>query len=139
MSPALAVDLGDPTPPFEQIRRQLAQLIAAGDLAKGERLPTVRQLAHDLGLATGTVARAYRELESAGLVETRRAAGTRVLGPPKVAARQVDAELADAAAEFAARARALGVDPGRSVLAVERAVAELSRRAAAGTPPPTKG
>jgi DNA-binding transcriptional regulator YhcF (GntR family) len=66
--PALIVDTADPTPPYEQLRRQLAGLIRSGVLEPGGRLPPLRQLAADLGLAVGTVARAYRELESAGLV-----------------------------------------------------------------------
>ena len=78
MTVAVTLDLIDPTPPFEQVRRQLTLLIETGQLVTGERLPSVRQLAGDLGLATGTVARAYRELESAGLVVTRRGGGTRV-------------------------------------------------------------
>lgn len=78
MTPLISVDADSAVPPFEQIRQQLADLIESGALAGGERLPTVRQLAGDLRVANGTVARAYRELESAGLVVTRRAAGTRV-------------------------------------------------------------
>ena len=72
------VALGDPTPPYEQVRRQLAGHIEAGRLVAGSRLPPVRQLAADLGLAAGTVARAYRELEEAGLITTGRARGTHV-------------------------------------------------------------
>ncbi len=74
----LTVALSDPTPPYEQVRRQLAGHIQAGRLAEGSRLPSVRQLAADLGLAAGTVARAYRELEEAGLITTGRARGTHV-------------------------------------------------------------
>ena len=122
MSTWLQVDPSDPTPPYEQLRRQVAQHIATGALAEGDRLPTVRQLARDLGLAAGTVARAYKELESAGLVETRRAAGTRVLARARPTARQVEAELASAAREYVARSRALGVDPLRAVQAVETAL-----------------
>ena len=62
------VDADDPTPPFEQIRAGLASEIQSGRLSGGRRLPTVRQLAGDLRVAVGTVARAYRELEEAGLV-----------------------------------------------------------------------
>ena len=75
---SLQVVTTDPTPPYEQLRRQLAELIESGVLPEGDRLPPVRQLASDLGLASGTVARTYRELESAGLVSTRRGGGTRV-------------------------------------------------------------
>jgi DNA-binding transcriptional regulator YhcF (GntR family) len=82
MTEALRVDATDPTPPYEQLRRQLVALIAAGSLPEGARLPPVRQLAADLALATGTVARTYRELEAEGLVQSRRSAGTRVTGRP---------------------------------------------------------
>jgi DNA-binding transcriptional regulator YhcF (GntR family) len=58
-----------PVPPYEQLREQIAGLIATGRLQAGQRLPPVRQVAADLGLAGGTVARAYRELAQAGLVE----------------------------------------------------------------------
>jgi len=75
---ALEVDLTSSVPPFEQIRRQVSEHIAAGRLEPGERLPTIRDLAADLGIAPGTVARAYRELEAAGLVSTRRRTGTSV-------------------------------------------------------------
>ena len=78
----LVVSAADPTPPYEQLRRQLADLISSGDLRVGERLPALRQLAGDLGLAVGTVARAYRELESAGLIVSRRGGGTRVADRP---------------------------------------------------------
>ena len=72
----MRIDPGAAVPPFEQVRAQFAAQIADGTLVVGTRLPTVRKLADDLGLAVNTVARAYRELESAGLVETRGRAGT---------------------------------------------------------------
>ncbi|WP_159062259.1 GntR family transcriptional regulator, partial [Streptomyces caniscabiei] len=74
--PAVRVDTTSQVPPYEQIRAQLAALIVTGRLVEGERLPTVRQLATDLGLSPGTVARAYRELEATELIRTRRGAGT---------------------------------------------------------------
>ena len=49
MSVALRVDPADPTPAYEQLRRQLAGLIRTGSVAVGTRLPTVRQLAHEFG------------------------------------------------------------------------------------------
>ena len=56
MSLSIGVDLTDPTPPYEQLRRQLSAMIGSGELALGDRLPPLRQLAGDLGLAVGTVA-----------------------------------------------------------------------------------
>ncbi|WP_066293385.1 GntR family transcriptional regulator [Arthrobacter sp. B6] len=76
MNAGIFVDLRSATPPYEQIRSQVSSLIATGALPLGSRLPTVRSLAADLGIAAGTVARAYKELEAAGLIESRRRNGT---------------------------------------------------------------
>ena len=81
MNAGVSVDLRSATPPYEQIRSQISSLIATGDLAVGSRLPTVRSLAFDLGIAAGTVSRAYKELEAAGLIESRRRNGTVVARP----------------------------------------------------------
>lgn len=72
----ITVDSQSPTPPYEQIRLQLARQIGDRTLAVGAKLPTVRGLAADLGLAVNTVARAYRELEEAGLIATRGRSGS---------------------------------------------------------------
>lgn len=67
----IRVDTDSPVPAFEQIRSQVVAMTASGVLAVGARLPTIRQLARDLGIAPGTVARAYQELERAGVLVTR--------------------------------------------------------------------
>ena len=72
----VTLDPESPVPPFQQVRDQIADAIETSTLAPAVRLPTVRQLANDLGLAVNTVARSYRELELAGLVETRGRHGT---------------------------------------------------------------
>lgn len=101
----LHVRATDPTPPFEQLRRQLAELITSGRLEDGQRLPPVRQLAADLGLAAGTVARTYKHLESEGLVTTRRGGGTRVNRDPDTHPAPARAEdLAQEATAFVRRA-----------------------------------
>lgn len=74
----ITVEPGSAVAPFEQIRSQLADAIRAGELSDGHRLPSIRQLAGDLRVAAGTVAKAYALLEEDGLVETSRASGTRV-------------------------------------------------------------
>jgi DNA-binding transcriptional regulator YhcF (GntR family) len=79
----LEVDPDAPVPPYEQLRQQITALVLAGALARGDRLPSIRQLANDLGLAGGTVARAYRELEADGVVATRGRHGTTIEGPPR--------------------------------------------------------
>ena len=106
MSVQIRVDLASTTPHYEQIRAQLAALVSAGRLADGERLPTVRALANDLGIAAGTVARAYRELEAGGLAVTRRRVGTVVTAPPASRGRR---DVADIAVRLVEAARAAGV------------------------------
>ncbi|MFJ6085329.1 GntR family transcriptional regulator [Streptomyces sp. NPDC092369] len=120
--PALRVDTTSPVPPYLQIRAQLAALIVTGRLVEGDRLPTVRQLATDLGLAPGTVARAYRELEAEGLIRTRRGAGSRVAAPPARPAHDHAAQLVALARDFAFSARALGADTEAVLAAVRDAL-----------------
>ncbi|GFE26927.1 GntR family transcriptional regulator [Streptomyces nigrescens] len=120
--PVVRVDTTGPVPPYEQIRAQLAALIATGQLTEGERLPTVRQLATDLGLAPGTVARAYRELDTAKLIHTRRGAGTRVAALPSEPQQPDPAQLARLARDFASAARALGADTEAILTAVRKAL-----------------
>jgi DNA-binding transcriptional regulator YhcF (GntR family) len=105
---ALRLVPGDPTPPYEQLRRQLADLIGAGVLVAGDRLPPLRQLAADLGLAAGTVARTYRELEAAGLVVSRRGGGTRVAPGARRPAAQLRTALRGSAQAYVQSARLLG-------------------------------
>jgi DNA-binding transcriptional regulator YhcF (GntR family) len=114
----ISYDPRSPVPPYEQVRAQLARQVQTGELAPGTRLPTVRRLAGDLGLAVNTVARAYRELERDRLVATRGRNGTVVTG--------VDESVAlDAAADYAARVRGLGLSTERAVELV-RGVLEAS-------------
>lgn len=112
MSAEIVVDPSSGIPPYEQIRGQVEALVQSRQLPEGTVLPTIRQLAHDLGLAAGTVARAYRELEAAGLVETRRRGGTVVLGGNVVRAPAPVREerMSAAARDLVAAARSLGVD-----------------------------
>lgn len=77
---ALSVDPDLETPPFEQLKRQIIAARATGAYPAGHRLPPVRQLAADVALAANTVARAYRELEAEGVIETRGRAGSFVTG-----------------------------------------------------------
>lgn len=74
----MSIDLTGAAPPSDQIYQHLRGQILSGRLLPGERLATVRQLARDLGVAPGTVARAYKQLEADQLTVTKSAAGTRV-------------------------------------------------------------
>jgi DNA-binding transcriptional regulator YhcF (GntR family) len=96
-----------PEPPFEQLRRQIAAQVGAGELPAGTRLPTVRALAHEVGLAVNTVARVYRELEADGVVVTAGRNGTFVRPTP--AADRDDVQAAAAAYVKIVRQAGLGV------------------------------
>lgn len=122
--PLLRIDLSRPVPPYEQLRMQIAGLVAVGQLSPGTRLPPVRQLAGDLGLAPGTVARAYTELESAGLISTRQRGGTFVAGPADPDSGRQRA-LAAAADRYVAKARELGMSDDAAETAVRQATARL--------------
>ena len=109
------IDLDDAsgTPPYEQIRTQVTDQVSRGELAPGDRMPTVRGLAEDLGIATNTVARAYRELEQAGVIETRGRSGSFVTGD------QVERRAKAAAAAYLAETKALGLSPTEALALVQ--------------------
>jgi DNA-binding transcriptional regulator YhcF (GntR family) len=111
----ITVDPNAPEPPYEQVREQVRTQVESGALAPGTKLPTVRALAADLELATNTVARAYRELESLGVIETRGRAGSVVTGGG------VDRAAREAAHAYAERLRALGLDEADGVRLLRRA------------------
>ena len=112
------VDVDSPVPPYEQVRVRIAELAASGVLAAGARLPPVRRLAGELGLAVNTVARAYRELEQAGLVQTRGRAGTVVTAR----AAGVPVEAQELARRYAEQSAALGVPPEQALGLVRAAL-----------------
>ena len=74
----ITIDERSPQPVFAQIQNQIGGLIRTGTLPAGQKLPSVRQLAKDLQVATGTVMRAYTELEADGLIETHAGSAARV-------------------------------------------------------------
>jgi DNA-binding transcriptional regulator YhcF (GntR family) len=74
----LQIDEASGTPIYEQIIARIEEAVATGRVESGERLPSVRDLAAELEIAPGTVARAYSELEKRGVVQTEGAKGTRV-------------------------------------------------------------
>jgi DNA-binding transcriptional regulator YhcF (GntR family) len=112
----IAVDPASPVPPFEQVQRRLEALIADGTLPPEHRLPTVRALAAELGLAVNTVARAYRELETDGVTTTEGRRGTFIAS--SAVGTSVDATRA--AADYVATARHLGLTLPEAVRLVEQ-------------------
>lgn len=114
----IVIDAASPVPPFEQLRAQLARQIQDHTLAVGTRLPTIRRLAADLGLAVNTVGRAYRELEEAGLIETRGSAGSFV----SAAGEKGRERASRAAAEYAAVIASVGIDTNEAIRIVRAAL-----------------
>jgi GntR family transcriptional regulator len=105
----LKLDLRSGVPVYRQIIDQVRGGMAAGTLAAGDQLPTVRQLAVDLAINPNTVLRAYRELELGGTLETHQGTGT-FISEKKISRNNAERErqLAQLANEFAARAGAAG-------------------------------
>jgi GntR family transcriptional regulator len=112
----------DGVPIYQQIVNQVRYLVASGRLAAGEEMPPIRALAEQLVVNPNTVARAYRELEAAGLVEKRRTAGTYVSGVGSRLSAQERRRILTARIDtLLAEARQLGVDlPEVQAMIVER-------------------
>lgn len=117
-SVTLKIRIDDSAPPYEQVRAQLSEQARAGVLPVGYRLPTVRGLAESLGLAANTVAKAYRALESDGVIETRGRNGTFVAAAGSAAERGA----ALAAQEYVERVRRLGLGSDAALAAVKDAL-----------------
>jgi len=111
----IRIDASSPESPFAQLRDQIRGQVLSGELEPGTRLPTVRGLATDLGLATNTVARAYRELEGLGMIETRGRAGSFVSGEG------VERAAREATHAYVEQLRSLGVERDRAIALVRRA------------------
>ena len=105
------IDGSSPVPPYEQLRSRIEAAVRSGELAAGSRLPTVRQLAADVGLAPNTVARAYRELEQAGVVVTRGRLGTTVADVAPLSERDRRMRLRETTAAYLRAADRLGFEP----------------------------
>jgi DNA-binding transcriptional regulator YhcF (GntR family) len=122
----LVIDPDSAVAPYEQLRAQIQAAVRAGQLRPGTRLPTVRRLADDLGIAPNTVARSYRELERDGIIQTHGRNGSVIAVPAD------DTPAEDAAREYARRALELGLAPADALALVRRA---LDGAAPTGTSP----
>jgi GntR family transcriptional regulator len=115
----ITIDADAAVPVYEQLRSQIAGAIAEGRLADGERLPAARTLAADVGIAINTVGRAYSELESAGLVVSKRRTGTVVTSAAHDA---MPTDVLAAAQRFALRAHAAKISAEQAVDLVRSAM-----------------
>jgi GntR family transcriptional regulator len=107
-------------PPYRQLIDGVQRQIERGVLLPGDRLPPVRVLADELGLAPNTVARAYRSLEDDGWIEGRGRAGTFVADRLPERPSAADADLAEAADAYLRRAAQLGIDREGAIRALRR-------------------
>jgi len=114
----LKIHIDESAAPYEQVRAQIAEQARSGELPVGYRLPTVRGLAETLGLAANTVAKAYRALETDGVIETRGRNGTVVAAAGPAAER----EAAAAAQVYAERVLRLGLSEEQGAAAVREAL-----------------
>ncbi|HVN06799.1 MAG TPA: GntR family transcriptional regulator [Bryobacteraceae bacterium] len=106
---AFRLDAHSGVPVYRQIIDQVLGAVAAGKLAVGDQVPTVRQVAVDLAINPNTVVRAYRELEIRGVLETQQGTGT-FIAQHEVKQNEVERRrrLAQLVSEFVARAGSAG-------------------------------
>jgi len=111
----------DTAPIYAQIVAQVKHLVASGRLAPGDEVPPIRALAQELLINPNTVARAYRELEAAGLFESRQGSGTRVSAKGTPLARKERVRiLSDRIDGLLAEAHQLGVDDAALLELIEK-------------------
>jgi len=129
-------DSGEPI--YQQLIRQITHAITTGALNPGDRLPTIRELAAEQVVNPNTVARAYRELERDGLVESGPRRGTFVtFDPPKLQARERRARLQPHLDALVAEGKVLGFTDGELVDLFEdtlRSFAETAEPTENGNP-----
>lgn len=119
----IEIDLDSPVALTDQIARGVRRAIARGEVAVGDELPPVRQLANDLDVNFNTVARAYRSLEASGLIRTARGRGTRVTA--RTEATRDDRRLRTALGAALVDARLAGLSRRDVARLLERSLAEL--------------
>jgi len=121
----LSVDPSRALPVYEQVREQIRRMVAAGVLQPGTRLPTIRQLAADLGLAKGTIERAYELLEGDAVIARHGRNGSYVSDVAQSTEREMTVALEVAAEALVIVARQLGADEAATLRAVSSAWKQL--------------
>ena len=116
----LTLDPDSTEPPFRQLKGQIIEAIRRGTLTPGTRMPAIRTLATDVGIAARTAAKVYSELEEAGMLEGRGRSGTFVTAPDLTSA-----VLTRAAEEFAERAAGSGFTLNEAIAAARVAYSHL--------------
>jgi len=124
----LKIDRRHEAPVYEQVADQLRRLVASGALGPGAALPSVRQLAGDLGVNLNTIARAYRLLEEEGFLLIRDRAGVEVAAPAAKVDKSSRARLLEQMRATLARLRQAGMTPKELLLVVQREVEAMGPR-----------
>jgi GntR family transcriptional regulator len=118
----LKIDPKDAVPIWKQIEEGVRRLAASGTLAPGSAVPSVRDLARELGVNPMTVSKAYQRLTEAGVLDVRRGAGTFVAAaPPGMTKSERIRLLCEAATRFVTAAAPLGVPVEEAVREVQAA------------------
>lgn len=123
----ITIDRGLEDPVYEQVASQIRLLIASGDLRPATPLPSVRQLAGNLGVNLNTIARAYRLLESEGFLVIRDRAGVTVAAPAGQIEHSKRARLLDQMQVTLARLRQAGMAADELLAIVRREVSAMER------------
>ncbi len=122
----LTVDPRNPLPLWRQLEEGVRNLVAAGALAPGAAVPSVRELARELAVNPATIAKAYQRLADAGVLEVRRGEGTFVAaGAPTLPRAERRRRLQQAARSYAAHAVTLGLGIDEAVAAARQACEEI--------------
>jgi GntR family transcriptional regulator len=112
-TPVIRIDLDSPVPAYRQVANALRALLVAESFPVGKPLPTVRQLAVDLGVHHNTIAEAYRVLAEEGWLDLRRRHGAIVLDRSRPRpSREARPSLVQRLRELTAEAQAAGLAPG---------------------------
>jgi GntR family transcriptional regulator len=119
------VDDESSTPVYVQLREQLLAAIGRGEAARGEQLPSVRDVAAALAINPNTVNRAYAELERDGVLETRRGLGTFIRSNRRP---NDGRRLTEISERFVAHARSLGYEGSQILAAVRSRVTQRAQK-----------
>ena len=107
---SLQLNSGSGVPSYRQVVQQVEQALRMGHLHPGDQLPTVKQVVAEVAINPNTVLKAYRELETMGLVEGRQGVGTFVVGRPSGPPPNTQARLARSLRRWVASAKEEGLD-----------------------------
>ena len=108
----MQIEFDNALPIYEQIIDYVKKSIARGELQSGDKLPSQREMAHRLEVNPNTIQRAYREMESLGLVETKRGKGTFIVDSVKVIEKINEDMASEAISYFVNEMKSLGFSNG---------------------------